>query len=294
MEKVIRYCHICKKPVLSSQHWKIHSDIPINVRKMDFYLYNFPVLKNKEYLEDLYLNKKYSLPMIKKLANNIDLKALCFVFNQYGIKIRSVKEAQNTQETKNRIKETCIKKYGKPNCLSKGTEPYKKKQKTILDKYGVENIFQIVDQFIIENGTKYTRSKISKLNIQFSNILDKLNIQYETEFKIKYFDDNKNMHYKFYDFHILNTNILIEVNGNYWHANPEIYNKNDIFQFPRSKITAEDIWKMDKYKKYIAKVNNFIVLYFWEKEIKELSEDVLAKKIKDCIDIENTKKLATI
>ena len=107
---------------------------------MDFYLYNFPVLKNKEYLEDLYLNKKYSLPMIKELANN----------------------------------------------------------------------------------------------------------------------------------------------------------KNDTFQFPRSKITAEDIWKMDKYKKYIAKVNNFIVLYFWEKEIKELSEDVLAKKVKDCIDIENTKKLAAI
>lgn len=221
--------------------------------------------------------------MLCEYVDGIDLKALIFVMTQYGIKIRSISESLHTEQSQTRYKNTCLKKFGATNCLSKGTIPYLKRNKTVQDKYGVENVFQLIDEFMKEHGTKYTRSKISSLNIQLENILKKHNILYETEFRIKYFNEKHYKCYKFYDFHILNSNLLIEVNGDYWHANPEKYKETDIFQFPKMKLTAKDIWQMDEYKNNIAKVNNFNVLYIWENDLKYESEFTIIQKIKDSI-----------
>lgn len=278
-----RYCHICKQKVRNATHLKLHKELPMNIKKLDFYLFNFPKLKNQTKIKKLYEDEKYSLPMLCKYANGIDLKALCFVMDQYGIKIRSISDALHTEQSQNRYKNTCIKKYGAPNCLSKGTKPYFKRNKTVQDKYGVENVFQIIDEFMKEHGTKYSRSKISSLNIKFENILKKYNFLYETEFKISYINDKFHKCYKFYDFHILNTNLLIEVNGDYWHANPKIYKENDKFQFPKTQLTAKDIWKLDEYKNDIAKVNNYRVIYVWENELENVSELEIVQKIKDSI-----------
>ena len=51
----------------------------------------------------MYEIEKQSLPMICKYANGIDLKSLVYVMEHYGIRIRSVKEALNLEETKLRL-----------------------------------------------------------------------------------------------------------------------------------------------------------------------------------------------
>ena len=62
-----------------------------------------------------------------------------------------------------------------------------------------------------------------------------------------------------YDFKI--GNYLLEVNGDYWHANPNKYKENDTFKFPKNELKAKDIWEMDTYKKEIAESNGYKVIY---------------------------------
>lgn len=111
---------------------------------------------------------------------------------------------------------------------------------------------------------------ISKLNIKFSDMLKSLNIKFESEFSILH-----NGLYKKYDFKIGNN--LIEVNGEFWHANPKKYHPDDILSFPGGKVIAKDIWNKDNIKKNIAIDNGYNILYFWENEINNVNE---FKKIK--------------
>lgn len=65
-----------------------------------------------------------------------------------------------------------------------------------------------------------------------------------------------------YDFRILDTNIIIEVQGDFWHANPEIYPD-------RSKLRPRQIFKIerDKIKLQYALDKGWKILYIWEAQI---------------------------
>lgn len=73
---------------------------------------------------------------------------------------------------------------------------------------------------------------------------------------------------KSYDFLIVDTKILIEVQGDYWHANPKIYNESDLIKYPRKKlISVKDIWKNDEIKNKNAKKYDYTIIYLWEYDI---------------------------
>jgi len=65
-----------------------------------------------------------------------------------------------------------------------------------------------------------------------------------------------------YDFRIKNSNILIEVHGDYWHANPKLYTKD--------MLTERQIFKIarDKKKLAYAREQGYEILYIWEHDIK--------------------------
>jgi G:T-mismatch repair DNA endonuclease (very short patch repair protein) len=73
-----------------------------------------------------------------------------------------------------------------------------------------------------------------------------------------------------YDFTI-NENILIEVQGNFWHANPKYYGDG---LKPLNDIQKEKT-KRDKEKYNWAITNGFSIYYIWEDEIKEKNFSVL-------------------
>jgi len=75
---------------------------------------------------------------------------------------------------------------------------------------------------------------------------------------------------KFFDFRLGDT--LIEANGDYWHANPAIYDESDTMCNGQN---AGVIWKKDKAKKNIAIDNGFKLITIWESEMKQLSDDEL-------------------
>lgn len=82
-----------------------------------------------------------------------------------------------------------------------------------------------------------------------------------------------------YDFRILETNILIEVNGDYWHANPSIYSPEDILSYPDKKITALEKWEEDKIKIKNANEYGYKVITIWESDV-YLNQDNLDEWIK--------------
>lgn len=65
----------------------------------------------------------------------------------------------------------------------------------------------------------------------------------------------------YYDFHIIGTNILIEVDGDFWHCKP-----GSKYEIPVMKEQVTNI-ENDKIKNEVAKSNGYTLLRFWESDI---------------------------
>ena len=103
----------------------------------------------------------------------------------------------------------------------------------------------------------------SKLEKDFaSNFLDKLGIDYEYQFEAK---DIK----RFYDFYIPSHNTLIEIDGDYWHGNMDIYEAKDLKGFQKRAHNVDDM------KNKWAAIHGMILIRIWEHEIRKSPESVM-------------------
>ena len=78
-----------------------------------------------------------------------------------------------------------------------------------------------------------------------------------------------------YDFTDIASKKIIEFNGDYWHANPSIYNAEDIIT--RMNISAKQLWEKDKEKIDVAITQGFSVLVIWEKDYRNDKEVAIHK-----------------
>jgi len=99
--------------------------------------------------------------------------------------------------------------------------------------------------------------KDTKPELKMKEILNSLNIPFEHQFRLEN---------HLFDFHILNTNTLIEVDGDYWHGNPKKYSK-------LSKKQKENKQRDIKHS-ITAKDNGFVLLRFWQSDILTNTEEV--------------------
>lgn len=149
-----------------------------------------------------------------------------------------------------------------------------KKEGFIL-RYGEEDGVIKYDEYISQISDKsgetgkYRQSKIGlsffdKLSLEISKLEYDLTYYYgESEFR-KY-SHISNALYSL-DFYIPEIKLDIEFNGNYWHANPEMYDK-DWFH-PVKKMYAKDIWEYDKLRnESLKKEFNIVIFDVWEKSI---------------------------
>lgn len=94
---------------------------------------------------------------------------------------------------------------------------------------------------------------LTKPQIIINKLLDQLDIKYENEKIFKYYS---------VDNYLPEFNLIIEVNGDYWHGNPIIYNPNEL------TISQIKSIKRDKAKHNFIKSNyNINILYLWEDQI---------------------------
>src|ERR1035437_443956 len=118
------------------------------------------------------------------------------------------------------------------------------------------------------NNKNYICNGIKMNSIEFliAQVLNELEIKWVYE--KSFFKNNKSY---FPDFYLFDYNIVIECYGDYWHANPEIYNEND--KKWKRKKSASDIWKADEDRKKFYEELGIDFCFFWEHEInKNLNE----------------------
>lgn len=108
----------------------------------------------------------------------------------------------------------------------------------------------------------------SSLEMRFCEILEELHISYTRQYHI-----NKNRHP--YDFHLCDTKIIIEINGNFWHANPLYYKEDDIVNIPKRKRTAKEIWERDKKFIDFAEQNGYKIIIIWEDDFKKSNDELI-------------------
>lgn len=121
----------------------------------------------------------------------------------------------------------------------------------------------------------------SKLEQDFAkNFLDKLKVEYVWQFEAK---DIK----RSYDFYLPNSNILIEVDGDYWHANPKKY---DITDKDALTPTQKKDMKVDEMKNKWALLHGIPIYRIWEDDIRNKPNDVM-KKLNEIIKIHGNERV---
>ena len=149
-----------------------------------------------------------------------------------------------------------------------------------MDKFGVSNVRQLESVKNTINETmlarygvlriaklpKFSKKDPNKLEARISACLTSLGI------------GHKYSHYvarRQFDFLITGSKILLEVNGDFWHANPKLYNAEHILKFVQGSLTAKDIWDRDKQKLDLALTHHYQTIVLWEDDIRAKSEEEL-------------------
>ena len=182
-----------------------------------------------------------------------------------GFSLEDAKTLRKERQSTFTLKK-CIEKYGK----SEGLAIWKRRQTVWLSK---------LKRNFTENGDSRSPQSVWAKNI-IKKCCESLSI--EIPKKEKWITSKKDDFRCSYDFTYENK--IIELHGDFWHANPKIFAPDDII--PVIKITAKEKWNLDKRKKELAESFNYKVLVIWESEYHENQEQTINK----CIEFLNSKK----
>lgn len=79
-----------------------------------------------------------------------------------------------------------------------------------------------------------------------------------------------------YDFYLPDRNLLIEFQGDYWHANPRKYPSGTLMKFWHQKPRlVEEIWRLDAEKQRAADGAGFKISHIWEMDFKRKGLEVV-------------------
>jgi G:T-mismatch repair DNA endonuclease (very short patch repair protein) len=101
----------------------------------------------------------------------------------------------------------------------------------------------------------FQKRPMNKLEKKVANWLDVNNIPYSFQFFISEGDVCKS-----YDFKIKDTNIILEVHGDYWHGGDGV---------DKHVFNVDDVVKNDELKVELAKARGYVVKVVWQREIVE-------------------------
>lgn len=147
---------------------------------------------------------------------------------------------------------------------------YYKQKQTNLERYGVAYAC-LLPQCKENQGII-----ISKINLQFADLLEKNNIKYEKEFVLS--DDNTTYSY---DFYIVDTNILIEINPTFTHTciSTGVYvPKQQNYHLDKTNFALKrnyrciHVWDWDDWNKIIYLIKSKQKLYARKLKLRDISK----------------------
>lgn len=207
-------------------------------RCIEFYENKFPGKTHDEYAQMLKNHTEYNNLQIKNAVKTTNIE---YYLNQ-GMTDEEARDALRERQTTFSF-EKCIEKYGE----TKGIDVFQKRQNKWIEK--------LHDTFEHANGVGGVWQSKLGTNI-ITKLCEYLHIDYPDH--EKFITDGK--HHYCYDFCWKNK--IVEINGDFWHCNPKIYDKN--YYNKMINMTAEDKWEYDNAKYECAKQNGYDVFVFWE------------------------------
>ena len=111
---------------------------------------------------------------------------------------------------------------------------------------------KILLETLARNRKEILKGNPSKLEYTFASILESLNMNFIHQYHVDGFE---------YDFYLPDTNTLIEVDGDYWHANPIKYTDDNLNNMQKKNLG------LDKLKNQLAESKGYTLLRFWENDI---------------------------
>ena len=214
---------------------------------IEFYEKKYP---NKTHEEHLELLEKH-----RRLAYENNPKELNPLCNEYYIsRGYTLEEARKIIKIEGQKRaftlEKCIERYGEEEGIKRFNERQKKWMKSLHDA-------------MMARGNTIAQSNIS---MELFNKLTDLfpNTPHEYEYNIGKYS---------YDLKLGNK--IFEFNGDYWHANPNIYDETFINKV--SQKTAREIWNKDIDKIKTAEKAGFKVMTIWESDYKDNPAIVIKK-----------------
>jgi G:T-mismatch repair DNA endonuclease (very short patch repair protein) len=239
-------------------------------------------------------------------------KYLSSIQEKYGDNITNVSQVQSVQKKK---EETFAKNYGSyeeylSQCRTKMMESYvnnykdsaiqldamEKCKSTCLLRYGQENFGQGKEakekkaKTKKETIEKWTyEERLSRTSNARASVTQRGGFSSKPEKRIRFcltelgidFESNKHMWH--YNYDMVFGKYIIEVQGDFWHANPELYKADDLIM---GKIIARDLWIKDERKKKKANENGYTLIPIWENEITKKTDEELISLVEQKL-IEN-------
>ena len=210
-------------------------------------------------------------------------KSRTTLLEHYGVPYTSA-----SKELQEKARQTRIRRYGNPNyrngekqrlTIAKRTRDdwkkiNEKRKATCLKKYGVDTVFGICKR----------AASISSLSKRVKRILDlHPEVEYIQELRINFTERKEYRDFRAYDFAF--GKVILELNGDFFHANPKIYKAEDIITIRHVPHTAQSIWNDDEVKRRLAESRGYQVVYLWECDMKKMSDEELFNWIKkNCIE----------
>lgn len=148
----------------------------------------------------------------------------------------------------------------------------------------IENTSKKILSSVSNKGKKHKKYGTSKLEEDFAKqFLDKLGINYRYQFEAKDIG-------RFYDFYLPDEHLIIEIDGDYWHGNPEKYSDDEL------KWHQKKARRVDEHKNKWALMHGIPILRIWESDIRKHPKEVLemlektVKSRKEYIRLDENKK----
>jgi len=255
----------------------------------------------KEFLTEHLIRKQESANYIAKTVLSGALPPLQFgadliisFAKKYGVPTRNVKESNGTAHVICQRSITCRKRYGVRN-PSQAEHVKEKKRQKAMEVYGCENVFQadaIKEKSrrtcIVRYGMpSYTqtreyaqkqglRSKRSSHHRWVESYLKRLGASVESECSDRCgaFNDELGRFMCPRPDMIVGERVVMEVYGDLWHANPKMYQYNDLIPVWGGPCSAQEIWQYDSIRQRHLEKLGFEVHVFWESEINNQRKDV--------------------
>jgi len=181
--------------------------------------------------------------------------------------VNGIKAPIQCKKIKQKISKTMQEKYGVDWFLKRGPH-YNLITENIFNKYKHDNekLFKILG--------------VSKFELRVINCLLN-NIDFSED--VFYFSKNKNQFYfnimnkfKAVDFYDRQKNVVIEINGDFYHSNPEKYHEEDFNIMKNCK--AKEIWENEeKVLKEISKKYGCKIFIIWESDWKNKKQQIINK-----------------